>query len=97
MARETKAQKVSRISMLLAEYDARAREARKLESIVKGLKEQIREIEPGTYGEWVRSTGTPREIVDQAAIKQDFAERGVALPTKMTEAPVIVTHIGGSK
>jgi hypothetical protein len=93
--RETAAQRKTRIAMLLADYDARSREARKLDSIVKGLKEQIKEIPEGTYGEWTRSHGTPREIVDQAAIKARFAELGEPLPTKMTEAPILVIPKAG--
>jgi len=95
--KETAAQRKTRYAMLLADYDARSRELRKLDSIVKGLKEQIREMPTGTYGEWVRSEGTPREIPDSAAIKADFAARGVALPTKFTEAPILVTPKAGGR
>lgn len=93
--KETAAQRKTRFAMLLADFDARRREARKLESIIKGLKEQIEEIPAGTYGEWVRSSGTPREIVDQDAIKARYAELGEALPTKMTAAPIVVSHLAG--
>lgn len=93
MARETAAQKRTRISMLLADYDARSRELRKLAKDVESLKEQVKEIEPGTYGDWILGTGTPREITDQAAVKQAYAERGEKMPTKMTEAPVTVTMV----
>lgn len=97
MARETAAQKRTRIALLLADYDARSRELRKLVKIVDGLKEQIREIDPGTYGDWQRSDGTPREIMDQAAVKQDYAERGVPLPVKVTDAPIVVSFLAGAK
>lgn len=93
MARETAAQKRTRISMLLADYSNRSAELRKLVKIVDGLKEQVREIDPGTYGDWQRSTGTPREILDQAAIKAKYAELGLTLPTKMTDAPIVVTAV----
>lgn len=93
--KETAAQRKTRYAMLLADYDARSRELRKLDSIVKGLKEQIAEIPEGTYGEWTRSHGTPREIVDQAAIKARFAELGEVLPTKMTSAPILVIPKAG--
>jgi hypothetical protein len=93
--KETAAQRRTRIGMLLADYDARSRELRKLQSIVKGLKEQIEEIPEGTYGEWVRSHGTPREIVDQAAIKAKFTELGEPLPMKMTAAPILVLPKAG--
>lgn len=93
MARETAAQKRTRISMLLADYSNRSAELRKLVKIVDGLKEQVREIDPGTYGDWQRSTGTQREILDQAAIKAKYAELGLTLPTKMTDAPIVVTAV----
>lgn len=95
MPRETAAQRRTRIAMLLADYDARSRELRKLAKDVDSLKAQVREIEPGTYGDWVRGTGTPREIPDAAAIKAAYAERGEPIPTKMTEAPVTVTMVAG--
>jgi hypothetical protein len=91
MARETAAQKRTRISMLLADYDARSKELRKIAKIVDGLKEQIREIEPGTYGDWIRSEGTPREILDQPAARKAMEAAGIPIPMKTTEAPVVVT------
>lgn len=91
MAKETAAQRRTRISLLLADYDARSRELRKLAKIVDGLKEQIREVPVGTYGDWIRSEGTPREIMDQAAVKQEYAARGEDLPMRMTDAPIVVT------
>ena len=97
MARETKAARTSRISALLADFDARSRELNKLQAIVKGLKEQVREIEPGTYGEWVRAEGTPRAILDQAAVREFYAANGVELPTKMTDPPVVVTPVHSTK
>ena len=90
--RETAAQKRNRIAMLLADYDARSRDLRKLTKDVDTLKEQVREIPAGTYGEWTRAEGTPRTIVDHAAVKKYFSEHGAELPTKTTEAPIIVTH-----
>ncbi len=93
MARETAAQKRNRISMLLADYDARSRELRKLAKDVDSLKDQVKEIEPGTYGDWILGEGTPREITDQAAVKKDYAERGVPMPTKMTAPPITVTPV----
>jgi len=93
MAKETAAQRRTRIAMLLADYDARSRELRKLTKEVDNLKAQVREVDPGTHGEWIRGTGTPREIVDQAAIKQAYAERGEPMPTRMTEPPITVTMV----
>lgn len=95
MARETAAQRRTRIEMLLADYSNRASELRKLVKIVDGLKEQVKEIAPGTYGEWQRSTGTPREILDQTAIKAKYVELGLTLPVKMTDAPVVVRPVNG--
>lgn len=91
--RETAAQKKRRYEMLLADYAVRSEEFRKLSKIVDGLKEQVREIPEGKYGEWERSSGTPREITDQVAIKARFAALGESLPTRMTEAPLLVRPV----
>jgi hypothetical protein len=90
--KETAAQRKTRIADLLADYFRRAAELRKLAKDVDAMKEQIRtEVEPGTYGDYVRSAGTPREITDADAVKRHYAEIGQAMPVKMTAAPVIVT------
>lgn len=91
MARETKAQRTARVSALLADYDARSREARKLESTVKDLKAQIREtVAPGMYGEWSYEPGTPREILDQKEARRLLVANGIAVPMVMTEPPIVV-------
>lgn len=95
MPRETAAQKKTRISLLLGEFDARNRELRKLETIVKGLKEQIKEIPVGQYGDWNRSEGTPREILDQPAAKKLIIELGGKVPTTFTDPPVVVRPAAG--
>ena len=96
MAKETKAQRTSRVSLLLGEFDARSKELNKLQTIVKGLKAQVQEIEPGTFGDWIRAEGTPRSILDQSAVRQDYANRGVPLPMKATDAPIVVSHKSGT-
>jgi hypothetical protein len=96
--RETKGQKIVRISMLLADYDEASRALRKLQKRVDELKDQIRaDVPAGTYGEWIRSEGTPREILDQPAAKNALTAAGIEIPTKMTDAPVIVTHVASTK
>jgi len=97
MARETATQRKTRIGILLAAYDADRRQLAKLAKDVEAMKEEIRQIDPGTYGEWQLSTGSPREILDQAAIKRAYTERGWPLPTKLTEAPINVTPVAGKK
>jgi hypothetical protein len=91
MAKETVAQRKTRYSMLLADYKNRSEELNKLMTVVKGLKVQVKDVPAGIYGDWVRAEGNPREITDQDAVKQHYAELGLPLPTKMTEAPIIVT------
>jgi hypothetical protein len=93
MAKETAAQRKIRISGLLAQYDAESRELRKLAKSVEALKAQIHEVPAGTYGEWIRSTGTPREIMDMAAVKEDFASRGTPMPMRMSAPPIVITHV----
>lgn len=97
MPRETAAAKRSRIEGLLADYDDKSRQLRKLAKDVDSLKDQIRDVPPGTYGEWIRSAGTPREIMDQAAVKRQYEERGETLPTKTTDAPIVVTHAAATR
>lgn len=96
MAKETAAARRTRIEGLLSHYDEASRQLRKLAKDVDSMKEQIKEIPPGTYGEWIRSAGTPREIMDQQAVKRDYEERGATLPTKTTDAPIVVTHAAAS-
>lgn len=92
MPKETAAQRKTRIGDLLADYYRRSAELRKLAKDVDAMKEQIRaEVEPGTYGDYVRSAGAPREITDHDAVKRHYAELGQPMPVKLTAAPVIVT------
>jgi hypothetical protein len=94
MPRETKTARNARVSGLLADFDARNREINKLSKIRDGLKEQLKEIEPGTYGDWVLATGTPREVLDQRAARELLTQHGVPVPTKITDAPIVVTPKG---
>lgn len=98
MPKETAAQRRSRISMLLAEYDETSKALRKLTKRADELKKQIRDDVPaGTYGEWIRSEGTPREILDQPAARKALEQAGLEVPTVMTSPPVIVTHVAATK
>lgn len=92
MPRETKAQKNARVGALLADYDEKSRQLAKLESDVKDLKEQIRELSAGAYGEWTLAWGAPRSILDQAQVRKDYADNGWELPKKETQAAIVVTH-----
>lgn len=93
MPRETAAQKRTRISLLLADFDARTRELRKLEKIVDGLKEQVREITPGTYNDWSVAEGTPREILNQPEAKRLLTVAGIEVPTVMSRPPMVVKPV----
>lgn len=90
MARETKAQMNSRISALLADYDARTRELNKLTTIVKGLKEQVRELSAGDYGDWRLTYSSPRQILDQSKAKALLTGAGIEVPMVETAPPVVV-------
>lgn len=91
MARETAAQKKSRVSALLADYDARTRELNKLTTIVKGLKEQVRELSAGEYGDWRLAYSSPRQILDQAKARVLLTGAGIEVPMVETAAPVVVS------
>lgn len=90
--RETAAQKKTRISMLLADYDAKNREFNKLKKDVDALKAQVKDIPAGTYGEWIRAHGTPRQINDIGRAREIIAEIGRVWPMRESESPIIVTH-----
>lgn len=94
MARkETAAQRKTRIAMLLADYDARSRELRKLAKDVDEMKKQIRaDVTPGTYGDFTYATGTPRQILDQPAAREAMTRAGIVIPTTTTEPPIVVTR-----
>lgn len=92
MPRETKAQKNARVGALLADYDEKSRQLAKIESDVKDLKERIRDLDEGTYGEWSLAWGTPRAILDQAQVRKDYAEQGKELPKKDTQPAIVVKH-----
>lgn len=96
MARETKAQKASRLTFLLGEYDAKSRELRKLTKQVDELKEKIKAEDAGTYGDWAFAYGTPREILDQPAARAALKEAGLEVPLTMTSAPIVVTNTAAS-
>lgn len=91
MPRETKTAMRQRVSALLADFDARNREINKLIKIRDGLKEQIKEIDPGEYGDWILATGTPREILDQRAARELLTSNGIEVPMRVTDAPIVVT------
>lgn len=91
MPRETIKARNARVSALLAQYDAVNRDANKLDSIRKGLREQIRELDAGPYGEWTLSYGTPKEIVDGKALRSMITEMGLELPMTQSQPSIIVT------
>jgi len=95
MARETKTAMNARVGALLADFDARNREVNKLKKIVEGLKLQLKEIDPGTYGDWVLAAGTPREMLDQPEARRLLTDAGISVPVKLTDAPIVVTPKAG--
>lgn len=96
MPRETKAQKNARVGALLADYDEKSRQLSKLESDVKDLKERIRELTEGTYGEWSLAWGTPRAILDQPQVRKDYAAEGKEVPKVLTQPPIVVKHVAAT-
>lgn len=89
--KETIKQRKDRVGLLLADYDARNRELGKLNAIVKGLKEQIRELDAGDFTGASLAYGNPREIMDQAEAKRLLTEAGIAIPMTSTQPSIIVT------
>lgn len=95
MARETKAQRAARLSDLLGEYDRLNKEKRKIESDLKTLKGQLDFVDPGTYGDWVLSFGTPRTIMDQPKVRDYFQANDLELPVMQTAPPISVNPKAG--
>jgi hypothetical protein len=96
MPRETKAQKNARVGALLADYDEKSRQLRKLEKDVKGLKERVRELAEGEYGDWKFTLGSTREILDQPQVHKDYAELGKEVPKITTQPQIVVTHVAAT-
>lgn len=97
MPRETMKAKRARIAMLLADYDEKSRALRKMDRDVKEIKEQIHQLEPGTYDDWSYTEGPSREILDQPAVKALCAELGKEVPMTTTRPSIIVQHVAASK
>jgi hypothetical protein len=94
--KETAAQRRLRYARLLADYDELNSRMRKDERDMKALKDAVREIPAGTYGEWMRSQGTPRVITDMDAVREYYSAQQLELPTKETEPPVVVRHVAAT-
>jgi hypothetical protein len=93
MARETIKQRNARVGDLLAHYFEVNAQVKKLSNELDSLKEQVRQEDPGTYDGWELAHGTPREIMDQKAVKEDYEQRRVAVPTTTTQPPLIVRPV----
>lgn len=91
MPRMTKAQ----IGLLLAEYDAAARDFRKGAKRLDELKAKVKALDlaHGTYGDVIYSTGTPREILDQQGAKDALTRAGLPIPTLMTNPSIVVKPV----
>lgn len=97
MPRETKAQKAARVALLLADYDAKSRELHKLDKTVERMKDEIRELAPGAYGEWSYAEGSTREILDQKEAKARLEANGLEVPTVETRPSIVVRHTQATK
>jgi hypothetical protein len=95
MARETKAAKGKRIGVLLAHYDAKNREANKLNAEVKALKEEIRKenLAEGTYNDMTLTYGTARQQLDQKEARRLLTESKIEIPMASSEPPLVVKPV----
>lgn len=93
MAKETIKQRNARVGDLLAHYHEVNAQVKKLSNELDALKEQVRQEDPGVYDGWELAHGTPREIMDQPAVKKDYEQRNVAVPTTTTQPPLIVRPV----
>jgi hypothetical protein len=80
---------------LLAAYAAASARAREADREKRSLRKQVDELPAGeVFGGWRKRFGTPAEIVDRDAVEALFAERGLEVPKKSGEPPLIVEYVG---
>jgi len=92
MPRKTKAQ----IALLLADLYAAKSDKRKADRRVDELEAEIKAIpglKEGAYGEWTYVLGTPRNNLDQQRAKELLTEKGIEIPRKLSEAPIVVKPV----
>jgi hypothetical protein len=72
-------------------------ELNKLTTIVRGLKEQVREIEPGTYNDLALTFSAGRIMLDQPEAKKLIIAQGLEVPTFVTEGAIVISPVAGKK
>lgn len=91
MPRMTKAQREA--ENLLIDFAKAKQEVKDAERERDRLQKLVEALAPGQYGGWVKAYGEPRQIVDQAAVREIFEEINRPLPYTFSKAPLQVTEV----
>lgn len=80
---------------MLAAYAAANARAREADREKRALRKRVDDLPVDeVFGGWRKRFGTPAEIVDRDAVKALLAERGLDVPMKDAEPPLIVEYVG---
>lgn len=80
---------------LLAAYAAANARAREADRVQRALRKQVDELPADeVFDGWRKRFGTPKRIVDREAVEALLAERGLEVPMKDAEPPIVVEYVG---
>jgi hypothetical protein len=80
---------------VLAAYAAANARACEADREKRALRKQVDELPAEVvFDGWRKRLGTPKRIVDRDAAKSLLAERGLELPMRDAEPPLIVEYVG---
>lgn len=80
---------------LLAAYVAANARAREADRQKRALRKKVDDLPADVvFGGWRKRLGKPAEILDRDAVKALLTERGLEVPMKDAEPPLIVEYVG---
>lgn len=83
---------------LLAAYAAASARAREADREKRALRKLVDELPADeVFGGWRKRFGTPSRIVDRDAVEALLAERGLEVPMKDAEPPLVVEYVGNQE
>jgi hypothetical protein len=94
MARKTAAQRATEVQYanVLGEYFVVHEEKKEQDKEDRRLKRAIETVPDGQWGEYVKTVGNPRIVMDNDAVAERYARLGETVPTKLAY-PVIVRKV----
>lgn len=80
---------------VLAAYAAANARASEADREKRALRKQVDELAAEVvFDGWRKRFGTPKRIVDRGAVEALLAERGLEVPMRDAEPPLIVEYVG---